>query len=86
MKTAGTLQQPACADTRHPACPPSRPAPTTTQRDAYEVCSLIPDPSERSQCYSVFGLDAGRMSAYYDTVCRLESQLASDLDSPGESL
>jgi hypothetical protein len=50
------------------------------------VCSLIPDPSERSQCYSVFGLDAGRMSAYYDTVCRLESQLASDLDSPGESL
>lgn len=58
--------------------------PGLPHRDAYEVCSMIPDPSERHQCYSVFGLDAQRMAAYYDTVVRLEHQLSSDLDSPGE--
>eukprot|EP00882_Tetradesmus_deserticola_P001007 GHRQ01001090.1.p1 GENE.GHRQ01001090.1~~GHRQ01001090.1.p1 ORF type:complete len:157 (+),score=55.13 GHRQ01001090.1:165-635(+) len=50
-------------------------------RDAYEVCSLIPDPNERHQCYSVFGVDAQRMARYYDTVSRLEEQLGSDLTS-----
>jgi hypothetical protein len=50
--------------------------------DAYEVCSLIPDPNERHQCYSVFGLDAQKMANYYDTVVRLEQQLSSDFDNP----
>jgi len=44
---------------------------------------LIPDPNERHQCYSVFGLDAKRMANYYDTVVRLEEQLSADLDSTG---
>uniref|UniRef100_A0A383WDQ7 Uncharacterized protein n=1 Tax=Tetradesmus obliquus TaxID=3088 RepID=A0A383WDQ7_TETOB len=48
-------------------------------RDAYEVCSLIPDPNERHQCYSVFGVDAQRMASYYDTVAALEEQLETDL-------
>lgn len=56
----------------------------TTRRDAYEVCSLIPSADERQQCYSVFGLDASRMNAYYDTVLSLEQQLASDLHGTGE--
>eukprot|EP00878_Enallax_costatus_P003406 GHUV01003615.1.p1 GENE.GHUV01003615.1~~GHUV01003615.1.p1 ORF type:complete len:137 (+),score=18.59 GHUV01003615.1:524-934(+) len=47
-------------------------------RDAYEVCSLIPDPTERVQCYSVFGIDAQRMNNYYETVSQLEGQLSSD--------
>jgi hypothetical protein len=47
-------------------------------RDAYEVCSLIPDPAERVQCYSVFGIDAKRMTSYYETVAQLEGQLTSD--------
>lgn len=46
------------------------------------MCSLIPDPNERHQCYSVFGLDAQKMANYYDTVVRLEQQLSSDLDNP----
>ncbi len=50
-------------------------------RDAYDVCSLIPDPNERHQCYSVFGLDAHKMANYYETVVRLEQQLSSDLDN-----
>lgn len=51
------------------------------------MCSLIPDPSERQQCYSVFGLDAGRMADYYDTVSRLEAQLSTDFHAAasGES-
>lgn len=44
---------------------------------------MIPDPNERHQCYSVFGLDAQRMANYYDTVVRLEEQLSADLDSTG---
>lgn len=50
-------------------------------RDAYDVCSLIPDPNERHQCYSVFGLDAHKMNNYYETVVRLEQQLSTDLDN-----
>jgi hypothetical protein len=42
------------------------------------VCSLIPDPNERHQCYSVFGVDAQRMASYYETVSRLEEQLDTD--------
>ena len=51
--------------------------------DAYDVCSLIPSPNERSQCYSCWGIDGERMAAYYDTVLSLESALttASDADS-----
>lgn len=45
------------------------------------MCSLIPDPNERHQCYSVFGLDAQRMNNYYETVVRLEQQLSSDIDN-----
>jgi hypothetical protein len=45
------------------------------------VCSLIPDPNERHQCYSVFGVDAQRMASYYDTVSRLEEQLDTDITS-----
>jgi hypothetical protein len=49
------------------------------------VCSLIPDPNERHQCYSVFGVDAQRMASYYDTVSRLEEQLDTDItNSTGE--
>jgi hypothetical protein len=55
--------------------------PAAACRDAYEVCSLIPDPNERDQCYSVFGLDATKMANYYETVVRLEQQLSSDLDN-----
>lgn len=50
--------------------------------DAYDVCSLIPDPNERHQCYSVFGLDASKMANYYETVVRLEQQLSADMDNP----
>jgi hypothetical protein len=50
--------------------------------DAYEVCSLIPNPHERHQCYTVFGLDANQMANYYDTVVRLEKQLSTELDNP----
>ena len=46
-------------------------------RDAYEVCSLIPEPGERGQCYSVFGLDSSRMASYYETVLDLEDRLAA---------
>lgn len=56
----------------------------TSCRDAYEVCSLIPDPNERHECYSVFGLDAQQMANYYETVVRLEQQLDSDIDTSGE--
>lgn len=55
-------------------------------RDAYEVCSLIPDPAERVQCYSVFGIDAQRMSSYYEKVTQLEGQLGSDFQQGGEFL
>lgn len=49
------------------------------------MCSLIPDPNERHQCYSVFGVDAQRMASYYDTVAALEEQLETDLaTSTGE--
>lgn len=54
-------------------------APLTLEdvRDAYEVCSLIPEPGERGQCYSVFGLDSSRMASYYETVLDLEDRLAA---------
>ncbi|KIZ00737.1 H/ACA ribonucleoprotein complex subunit 1 [Monoraphidium neglectum] len=44
-------------------------------RDAFEVCSLIPSPGERSQCYSCWGIDSDRMAAYYDLVLDLERSL-----------
>lgn len=44
-------------------------------RDAYEVCSLIPSPNERSQCYSCWGIDSDRMADYYDAVLALEAAL-----------
>eukprot|EP00775_Hariotina_reticulata_P006923 gene6923-7141_t len=50
-------------------------------RDAYEICSLIPNPNDRQQCYSVFGLDSKRMANYYETVMQLEDQFAADLHS-----
>lgn len=43
-----------------------------------QICSLIPDPNERHQCYSVFGVDAHRMAQYYDRVVQLEEQLEAD--------
>lgn len=46
-------------------------------RDAYEVCSTIPAPGERAQCYSTWGLDSDRMAAYYETVMGLETALES---------
>eukprot|EP00877_Chromochloris_zofingiensis_P007100 jgi/Chrzof1/2643/Cz11g23180.t1 len=46
-------------------------------RDAYEVCSLIPAPNERQDCYSVFGIDGNRMHAYYESVLTMEKQLAA---------
>jgi hypothetical protein len=40
------------------------------------VCSLIPAPGERSECYQVFGVDSERMMAYYESVLRLEQALS----------
>lgn len=57
---------------------------SASNRDAYEVCSLIPDPSERGQCYSVFGIDAQRMNNYFETVSQLEGQLTSDFQQGGK--
>lgn len=44
-------------------------------RDAYEMCSTIPDARERGQCYSVFNIDGERMASYYAPVSRLEDAL-----------
>ncbi|KAI8464642.1 MAG: hypothetical protein J3K34DRAFT_111942 [Monoraphidium minutum] len=44
-------------------------------RDAFEVCSLIPAANERSQCYSCWGIDAERMTSYYEAVLGLEAAL-----------
>lgn len=50
-------------------------------RDAYEICSLIPAPNERHQCYSVFGIDADRMTNYYELVLDLEDRLATSREA-----
>lgn len=47
---------------------------------------MIPDPAERVQCYSVFGIDGKRMNNYYETVSQLEGQLTSDFQQGGELL
>jgi hypothetical protein len=56
---------------------PSPHAPPRPQRDAYDVCSTIPSPKERSQCYTCFGIDGDRMMAYYDAVLDLERALTA---------
>jgi hypothetical protein len=49
------------------------------------VCSLIPAPGERSECYSTWGIDGERMAAYYDTVVGLEAALTAALPAPARA-
>ena len=64
-------------------CPPhpplSRPLsrPLRPRRDALEACSGLWG-DERSECLSVFGLDAGQVDAFYSTVLTLELALEQD--------
>ncbi|KAL4859600.1 hypothetical protein ACK3TF_000689 [Chlorella vulgaris] len=68
-----------------PWIPPSEnPLTVFDARDAIEACSGLWG-EERQECFAVFGVDGGRVDAFYSTVFNLEMALAQDTDPEEEA-